>query len=260
MNLAGVNFLIYTLLVLLGKYFIQKYRVTLLYMDYLDEMLLREDELVNDVAKRVEGLGDYGRKIEVYGQTKVINEMYYRNYSVYLDLADHLSFNRKPPDIRNFNCRNKFYKIWALPSASVIIIFHNENFSILMRTVHSVLNTGNLRLLKEIILVDDGSTWPELQSKLDYYIGTRLSNKVKLIRMPKRSGLIRARLAGARIATADVLVFLDAHCECGEYWLEPLVERIKLNRTTVVTPLIDNINDKHFEYNIHSPNFMQVRD
>ena len=47
-------------------------------------------------------------------------------------------------------------------------------------------------------------------------------------------GLIRARLAGARLAKADVLVFLDAHCECVVQWLEPLVQRIKEKRTSVL--------------------------
>ena len=41
---------------------------------------------------------------------------------------------------------------------------------------------------------------------------------VKKVRTPERSGLIRARLAGARAATGDVLVFLDAHCEASEGW------------------------------------------
>ena len=44
-----------------------------------------------------------------------------------------------------------------LPRASVIVIFHNEAWSTLVRTVHSVINTSPRELLGEIILVDDFS-------------------------------------------------------------------------------------------------------
>lgn len=38
-------------------------------------------------------------------------------------------------------------------------------------------------------------------------------DKVTILRSPERKGLVNARLMGARTATGDVLVFLDAHCE-----------------------------------------------
>lgn len=44
-----------------------------------------------------------------------------------------------------------------LPSASVIIIFINEAWSSLIRTIHSVINRTPKHLLREIILVDDFS-------------------------------------------------------------------------------------------------------
>lgn len=40
--------------------------------------------------------------------------------------------------------------------------------------------------------------------------------KVKILRAPSREGLIRARLLGARHATAPVITYLDSHCECTE--------------------------------------------
>lgn len=56
----------------------------------------------------------------------------------------------------------------------------------LVRTVHSVINTVDHRLLKEIILVDDSSTNNVLKEKLDYYVKTRLPLVVKIIRLKHR--------------------------------------------------------------------------
>ena len=41
---------------------------------------------------------------------------------------------------------------------------------------------------------------------------------VKIVRTAQRSGLIRARITGAKAATGDVLIFLDSHCEANTGW------------------------------------------
>jgi polypeptide N-acetylgalactosaminyltransferase len=44
-----------------------------------------------------------------------------------------------------------------LPKVSVVIVFIDEPFSTLVRTIHSVINTSPAQLLEDIILVDDFS-------------------------------------------------------------------------------------------------------
>ena len=61
-----------------------------------------------------------------------------------------------------------------------------------------------------------------MKKKLDIYVDRHLP-KVKIIRLPERMGLIRARLAGAKKAKAQVLLFLDSHTEANVNWLPPLL-------------------------------------
>lgn len=79
-----------------------------------------------------------------------------------------------------------------------------------------------------------------------------------VLRQNKREGLIRSRLLGAAAVKGDVIVFLDSHIEATEGWLEPLLDPISQNRTTVVTPVIDVISDTTFKYNYGSVSSLSV--
>ncbi|EGI60096.1 Putative polypeptide N-acetylgalactosaminyltransferase 9 [Acromyrmex echinatior] len=143
-------------------------------------------------------------------------------------------------------CKESGRYLKDLPPTAVIICFHNEAWSVLLRTVHSVLDRSPEHLIQEIILVDDFSDMPHLKRQLEDYMMNY--PKVRIIRANKREGLIRARLLGAAAAKAPVLTYLDSHCECTEGWLEPLLDRIARDPTTVVCPVIDVIDDTTLEY------------
>uniref|UniRef100_A0A8C4QJI1 Polypeptide N-acetylgalactosaminyltransferase n=1 Tax=Eptatretus burgeri TaxID=7764 RepID=A0A8C4QJI1_EPTBU len=167
-------------------------------------------------------------------------------YALNIYVSDRISLHRHIADRRMHECRSKHFDYRGLPTTSVVIAFYNEAWSTLLRTVHSVLESSPAILLKELILVDDYSDRPYLKSQLEDYLSKL--DRVRLIRAKRREGLVRARLLGAIHATGRVLTFLDCHCECAPGWLEPLLERIMQNESTIVCPVIDTIDWMTFEY------------
>ncbi|XP_058513161.1 polypeptide N-acetylgalactosaminyltransferase 15 isoform X3 [Ochotona princeps] len=170
--------------------------------------------------------------------------------SLGLDFNVLLQVQRPLPEVRHPLCLQQ-HPGDSLPLASIILCFHDEDWAALLRTVHSILGTAPRAFLKEIILVDDLSQQAlpipgQLKSALSEHVA-RLEG-VKLLRSNKRLGPVGARMLGAARATGDVLVFMDAHCECHPGWLEPLLSRIASDRSRVVSPVIDSVDWKTLQY------------
>ncbi|WKX98588.1 hypothetical protein Q1695_013905 [Nippostrongylus brasiliensis] len=193
------------------------------------------DEEINANNFNPIGWGEGGRGVSLSKEEERLSDETFgvNQFSVFV--SDRIALNRSLDDYRKPSCRVKKYReVSELPTTSVIIVYHNEAFSTLLRTTQSVVDRSPPALLKEIILVDDFSNRtflrkPTLDNALRNYPVT-----VKILRTKNRVGLIRARLMGAQEATGDVLTFLDSHCEC--------------SMKTVVCPVIDVINDRTFQY------------
>ncbi|XP_055456499.1 polypeptide N-acetylgalactosaminyltransferase 5 [Psammomys obesus] len=189
--------------------------------------------------------GQFGRPVVVPPGKKKEAERRWKegNFNVYL--SDLIPVDRAIEDTRPAGCAEQLVHN-DLPTTSIIMCFVDEVWSALLRSVHSVLNRSPPHLIKEVLLVDDFSTKDYLKANLDKYMSQ--FPKVRILRLKERHGLIRARLAGAQNATGDVLTFLDSHVECNVGWLEPLLERVYLNRKKVACPVIEVINDKDMSY------------
>ncbi len=135
---------------------------------------------------------------------KVLMENLQKENNFNLLASEMISLHRSLPDPRYDECKHLLYPK-KLPTTSVIIIFHNEAWTTLLRTIWSVIDRSPNELIKEIILVDDMSTWSFLKRPLDDYIET-IPVCIKLIRNAKREGLIRARLIGAKHATVSLSI------------------------------------------------------
>ncbi|KAJ8679434.1 hypothetical protein QAD02_015221 [Eretmocerus hayati] len=190
--------------------------------------------------------GELGKAVHIPPEQEDMQKELFKLNQFNLMASDMIWLNRSLKDVRLAGCKDKVYPK-KLPDTSIVIVFHNEAWSTLLRTVWSVINRSPLKLLKEIILVDDASEREHLKEDLEDYVKT-LPVSTHVLRTHTRSGLIRARLLGAKNATGKVITFLDAHCECTEGWLEPLLARIANDRRTVVCPIIDVISDDTFEY------------
>lgn len=86
----------------------------------------------------------------------MINQSF-ETYKINEFVSNLIPLYRELPDIRPDYCRTVQYSE-NLPVTSVILIFHNEPFSLIMRSIFAVFKRTPPELLGEIVLVDDRST------------------------------------------------------------------------------------------------------
>ncbi|KAJ1358405.1 hypothetical protein KIN20_016822 [Parelaphostrongylus tenuis] len=160
-------------------------------------------------SKRRFGPGENGEGVYLEGEEWKKGQEQIKTFFMNVLASDKISLDRSIPDSRPRECLSLSYPR-DLPTASVVIVFTNEFFSSLLRTVHSVVNRTPIHLLKEIILVDDNSDREELGEPLVEHL-KRFGSLVKLIRSTERLGLIRAKLRGAKEAIGVGIFWWSLH-------------------------------------------------
>jgi polypeptide N-acetylgalactosaminyltransferase len=207
--------------------------------DWNDHRLMKADEMRK-------GPGEHGEKVDIEMLPETIEKVF-KEHGHNTMVSMKIALDRAIPDFRNLQCKKAQYRKY-LPKVSVIIPFFDEHVTTILRTVTTVLKRTPPKLLKEIILVNDGSTKGSLhQDLMDYIKHMRWHQKVTILDMDVRAGVIWSRLAGARYASGDVLLFLDCHTEVGYNYLPPLIDPISYNYRAVVTPTLDIIDRNTFE-------------
>uniref|UniRef100_A0A8D3BFW9 Polypeptide N-acetylgalactosaminyltransferase n=1 Tax=Scophthalmus maximus TaxID=52904 RepID=A0A8D3BFW9_SCOMX len=225
------------------------HEVLLKRLSSLEDVVYRQLNGLSKSLGLIEGFGGRGKgglpatlSPAEESDAKNLREKY--GYNAYL--SDRISLDRTIPDHRPSKCRKVSYPR-DLPQISLIFIFVNEALSVILRSVHSAVNHTPAHLLKDIILVDDNSDDEQLKGPLEEYVNKRYPGLVKIVRNQKREGLIRARIEGWKVATAEVTGFFDAHVEFTPSWAEPVLARIKEDHRRIILPSIDNIKHDTFE-------------
>jgi len=150
------------------------------------------------------GLGEDGEGVHLSGgEEKKLGEQSVQEYGFNEVASDKISLDRRARDTRfddhfsiiklSLNCkfRPDECKYWnyptveKLPTASVVLVFYDEGWSTLVRTIHSVINNSPKELLKDIILVDDFSDQEHITVRLPEYI-QRWNGLVKYVRTERR--------------------------------------------------------------------------
>ena len=172
------------------------------------------------------------------------------------------------PDQRSQQCKSNFHDASKIHlDTSIIITFVEEQPTVFVRTLRTILLNTPAKLLKEIILVDDGSSqkwlnqpyplsihpsYPQggpIALKQDKFINyiKKISPKIKYVRQ-EREGFIRGRVKGIQLATSETFTVMESHAEVCKGWLEPLLWEIQVNPKTMANPVIVQIHFHSFAF------------
>mmetsp|Transcript_14996 Transcript_14996/g.26273 ORF Transcript_14996/g.26273 Transcript_14996/m.26273 type:complete len:410 (-) Transcript_14996:73-1302(-) len=163
--------------------------------------------------------------------------------AVVAGIADGVDLSRGfpyPPDTRPKGCRKYRRKDFANHTVSIVIPWLAEKWTHMEGTMKALLHFTPDELVEEYIWISDGnadSKETELKA---------LSPKVKVIAFQERQGLIRAKMKGVEMATAPVLVFMEAHVIPNKHWLQHILHRVVQNPKVLAMPTLDGIPQENW--------------
>lgn len=119
---------------------------------------------------------------------------------------------------------------------------------LLEHTLESVLN--QTRKPDEVIIVDNG--------QYDVCLPERFQKQTKLVRLPTRAGVAKARNAGAEVASCEILAFLDDD----DLWEKRYLEKVILtfeNGADCVLSRLDKLVDGKISPNKNAFNLINIK-
>lgn len=141
-----------------------------------------------------------------------------------------------PPDVRPEGCKGApLPRNFSDHKVSVVLPWLGESWEHLSGTLKAMLHFTADELVEEYLFISDGNP-DSMEAQLK-----ALSPKVKVIALPQREGLIRAKMRGVDEAKGPVIVFMEGHCIVNQGWLEPLLERVVLHPRVLAMPALDII-------------------
>lgn len=198
-----------------------------------------------DVLPKYQGPGADGKPVSIDDSDE--DYRLARNKSIIYGannfISDMIGLKRIQRDMRPDKCKDLLYPS-NLPDISVIIIFREEPVVSLLRTVYSILETSPEKLIREIILVDDGSKTLELMLAVQVHAAN--VDKLKLIRNENSMGLMMARQKGIENASSEYFIVLDGHIEVTPGWLEPIIYRLVQEPKALLTSHIGILSKESF--------------
>ena len=134
-------------------------------------------------------------------------------------------------------------------SVSVVMCMRNELIYLLLRTLTTIVRRTPQHLLREIVLIDDGSEVDNLPEIINYC--SQLNIPLKTLKNNRSMGITTCRKHGIEQAEGEVVVLLDSHMEVSELWLEPLLDILHSKPDAIAVPNLHLFHEKDYDLYHH---------